>query len=197
MALGSHLIKYNATDADTLPEVDEAREQRRHRIGSRLGIDHQYDGNVQHLCDLCRGALVTIIAVEKAHHALHDADIGLRPIVDEDIPDMLWRRHKGVEIDAGPAAYRLVELRIDIVGTALEGLHLPALGREQRHQASGDGCLARAARWCRYHECRLHRCKGKHYFISVQGFFRDFLPDLFGGIMEMYYLCSRNGNLCG
>ena len=75
---------------------------------------------------------------------------------------MLRRSHKRIEVDAGAAADCLVKLRIDIVWSALEGLHLIAFLSEQRHQSSGNGCLARAARGSRYEECPF--CCHHHNF---------------------------------
>ena len=156
--LRSHLVKDDASDADILPEVDETREECCHRVGCRLGIDHQYHRDIQHACYLIRGTPLTIVTVEESHHPLHDADIGIGTIVREELAHMFWRGHEGIEVDAGSAAYRLVEFRVDIVGSALEGLHLIAFPTEQSHQSSGNGCLARAAGGCRYQKCCL-RCR--------------------------------------
>ena len=122
-------------------------EQRGHRVGGTLGIDHQHDGDVQHPCYLGRRAAVAIVAVVEAHHALNDAYVGILTVVEEEFADVFGCGHKRVEVDAGPAAHRLMELRVDIVGAALKRLHRVALMHKQRHQPPGNSGLARAAGW--------------------------------------------------
>ena len=55
---------------------------------------------------------------------------------------MCLRSHEGIEVDAGMPAHRLVEFRINVIGTALEGLHTIAFPCIQRHQATGNRRLA-------------------------------------------------------
>ena len=165
--LRSHLIIYNACNAEIAPlpeggcrrlrggrlEMNEARQQGCRRVSRTLRIDHQHDGDIQHSGYLIRGTLVAIISVVEPHHPFHDANIGIFTIMPEEFADVLWGCHKCIEVDAGSAADCLVELRVDIVRAALEGLYLIAFFGEQCHQPSGNRCLARAARRSRYEEC--------------------------------------------
>ena len=127
MALRAHLIIYNARNVHILPEVDEALQQRRYRIGGRLGIDHEHHGQPQHPGNLGRRAPITVVAVEQPHHALHDTDVGISPVVGEELSDVVGGGHKRVEVDTRATADCLMKLGVDIVGTALEGLHPHAL----------------------------------------------------------------------
>ena len=138
----SHLIEYYASNANILAEIDETLQQWRHRIGGTLGVNHQHDGDVQHAGNLCAGALVAVVAVEESHHTLNDTHVGILTVMVEEFADVLRRRHKRVEVDAGPMAHRFVELRVDIVGPAFERLNAIAFLRQQRHQPSGNSRLA-------------------------------------------------------
>ena len=162
MPLRSHLIIYNAREADIFSEMNKSRQQRRHRIRRTFRIDHQHNRDIQHSGYLIGRTFLAVIAVEKPHHPFHDTDICLFAILPEELPDMLRLSHKRIEVDAGTSADSLVELRVDIVRSALEGLHLVALLAQQRHQSSGNGCLARAARRSRYKKCLS--CCHYHYF---------------------------------
>ena len=140
--------------------MGKAIEQRRHRIGGTLSIHHQHHRNIQHAGYLGRRAPVAVVAVKESHHAFDNADISIVAIVPEEFTHMLWRRHEGVEIDRRSPAHRLVELRVNVIRSALEGLHTIAFLPEQRHQPPGNGRLARAAGRCCYEKCALHVCKG-------------------------------------
>ena len=144
MALASYLIIYNTRDADILAEVEEAIEQRCHRIGCRTGIDHEDDGQTEHTGYLVGRTPPAIVAVEQSHHALNNAHVGIGSITPEQLSDMLVRGHERIEVDARPSADTLVKLRIDVIGATLEGLHPIALAAEECHQSAGNGCLARA-----------------------------------------------------
>ena len=77
MTGGTHLIKYDARYADILSEVDKAREQSCRRVGCRLGIHHEDDGDVEYTGNLVGRTSFTVVAVEESHHAFHDTDVGL------------------------------------------------------------------------------------------------------------------------
>ena len=159
MAFRTNPVENHTADVHILPEMDKTGKQSRQRVGRPLGIDHQHDRQAQCPCDFRRGTEVAVIAVEKSHHTLNDTHIGVFPIMGEKTLHMLWRGHKRVEVDARSAADLFMELGVDVVGTAFEGLHLLPLGNEQRHQSPGNGGLARATGWRRYHETRFHQCK--------------------------------------
>ena len=136
--------------------MEEAIEQRCHRIGCRMGIDHENDGQTKHTGYLVGRAPPTVVAVEESHHALDDAHVGIGTIVPEQMADMLFRGHERIEVDARPSADTLVKLRVDVVGSTLEGLHPVALAAEECHQSAGNGCLARARCRCCYQKAVLH-----------------------------------------
>jgi hypothetical protein len=94
---------------------------------------------------------------------------------------MFWCRHKRVEVDAGAMAYRLMELRVDIVRATLKGLHLVAFLCEQCHQSPGNRCLARAAGGCCDEKSAFHGDKDTHFsfFLYVNSFFFVFFSSLF------------------
>ena len=45
-----------------------------------------------------------------------------------ELSDMFWSSHESIEVDAGSATDSRMELGVDIVGAALEGLYLHPLG---------------------------------------------------------------------
>jgi hypothetical protein len=140
-------------------EIHKPREEGSHGICSAPGIYHKDDGQFEYAGYFVGGTLLAIVAVVKAHHALYDADVGGggccdgaaacterggaccdgaaaytgTAIAGEKGTDVVGTGHKGVEVDAGSSAYRLMELRINIVGSALEGLHSVALLSEKCH----------------------------------------------------------------
>ena len=148
MPFGAYLIKYNACKAHVLIEMEEALQQRSHRIGSTPGIGHQHDGDIQQLSNLRRRTPVAVVAVEQPHHTLHDADVSPLGIACKDLAHMLVRGHERIEVDAGSSAYRLMKLGVDIVWAALEGLYPQSLPGQQLHQPPGNSRLARATHRC-------------------------------------------------
>ena len=152
MAHASHLIKYNACEACVIPEMDKALQQCRHGISCRAGIHHQYYRQTQYAGYLISTSLVVVVAIEESHHSLHDTHVGIGTIVGKEFTDMFRCSHKRVEVDTRSAAHRLVELRVDVVGPALEGLHLVASLGVQCHQPSGNRRLAGAAHGGCYEE---------------------------------------------
>ena len=147
MSLTSHLIIYNTSDADILTEIDEARNECCHRIGCRLRIDHQHHRDIQYSRYLVGRALFTVVAIEETHHSLDNADVSILAIMVEELTNMLWSRHKGIKVDTGSATDSRMELRVDIVWTTLEGLHLQTFGCEECHQSPDNRRLARATGW--------------------------------------------------
>ena len=150
---------------NVLSEVDEALKQWCHRVGSTLGIDNQDDRQLQNAGNLGRGPLIALKAIKEAHHTLYDTYISLFSIMLKEVVDMLRGSHEGVQVDARATTYCLVKLRVDIVGSAFEGLHTIALLREKSHQAACNGCLTTAAGRCCYEKCGLHTGdKGTKFF---------------------------------
>ena len=165
-----HFVEYDTNHVDTLAEVGKPLQQRCHGVGCTPSVDHQHNGQAQHLRNLCRRAPVTVVAVVESHHAFHNRHIGIAAIAAEQLADMLGRGHERVEVNAWPAAHCLVELRVDVVWPALERLHRQPLLRQHCHQPPGNRCLARAAGWCRNHQSLFHRCKGTTISQNTQTF---------------------------
>ena len=164
VALRPHLIEDDAHDVEILSEVEESIDLGSQRIGSRSGIDHEYHRESQRQGNLCRRALVTMIPVEESHHALYDADVGIVTVVTEEFLHMRRCCHEGVEINRGTVTDGCMELSVDIVGTTFEGLYAEPLLREERHQASGNRCFARATGGSRYHKSWFHTAKVEKIF---------------------------------
>ena len=64
MPCRSHAIENHAGDMHVSTKIDKALQQRSHRIGSRLGIDHQHNRKSEHTGYLGRRPMVTIIPVK-------------------------------------------------------------------------------------------------------------------------------------
>ena len=156
VTLGTHTVENHTADVDILAEIDKARNKCRHRIGRRLGINHQHDRQVKHSRNLGGRASVTIIAVEKAHHTFNNTHIGILAIKVKQFPHMPGRRHKSIEINARPATYRRMKLGVDIIRPALKRLNTIPLEGEQRHQSPSNRRLARATSRRRYHKSTSH-----------------------------------------
>ena len=156
MAFRTNPVENHAADVHILPEMDKTGKQCRQGVGRPLGIDHQHDWQAQCPCNFRRRTEIAVIAIEKSHHTLNDTHIGVFPVMGEKTLHILWRGHKCVEVDARSATDQFMELGVDVVRTAFEGLYLHPLGNEQRHQSPGNGGLAGATGGCRYHKTRFH-----------------------------------------
>ena len=156
VAFGAYLVEDDACDADVGAEARKALQEGCHAVGCRACIDDEHHWQCEHAGYLGRRAPVAVVAVVEPHHGLDYRHVGRGGIAAEELPYVLGCGHERVEVDAGSAAHCLVELGVDVVGAALEGLHAQALLAEECHEAPGNGGLARAAGGCSYHELGRH-----------------------------------------
>ena len=170
MPLAAHLIKYHARDAHVRTKMQEALQQGGHGVGCGARIDHEHHGQVQHSSHLRAGAEVAVVAVEEPHHTLDHSHVGrpTRPlwsccaakgVAAEEFTDVVWRSHERVEVHARAAADGFVELGVDVIRPAFEGLDAEATLHKKGHQTTGNGGLATAAGGCCYEECCFHRAQ--------------------------------------
>ncbi len=124
----------------------EAVHQRGHRPGLRGGVHHQHHRRPQQLRHLRRRRQFapTGRAVEQPHHALHDRQVRARRAVQEQRGDPLRAAQIRVQIAAGAAGGQGVVARVDVVRPDLVRRDRQTGLGEGRHQAGGDGRLARA-----------------------------------------------------
>ena len=176
-----HPVEYHPYYPYVMSEMDESRQQRSQGIGSRLGIHHKHHGQLKHPRHLGRRALVAVVPVKKTHHAFHDAHIRTLAVGRVQTRHMLLRSHERVEIHTWPPSYRGVEFRIDVVGTALERLHLKAMPREERHQSTCHRRLARPTGGGGYHKLCCHGAKVEKKWDTLADF------------EKRLYFCSRKG----
>ena len=81
-------------------------------------------------------------AVKKAHHPLDQRSIGVLDGAGVAFPHPIFAHHPRIEIPRRPAADAAMVAGVDVVGTALEGLHDQAPLPEGGHQAEGHRGLA-------------------------------------------------------
>ena len=82
------------------------------------------------------------VAVEEAHDPFYDAYVGIGTVVAEDILKMVGIGKPRVEVHALSAASLLMILRVDVVGSALEGLNMQSAMGQHTQQAYREGSLA-------------------------------------------------------
>ena len=130
-------VQDHARDRHVLPEGGEAMDQGCGGLGLRLHVQHQHHGPAREGGQIGGRAGAVGGAVEQAHDALDDQEVGV--LFRQ--PGQRFRPHRpGVEVDAGAAAGRRVEHRVDIIGADLAGGHGdagPAEMAEQRQHRDG------------------------------------------------------------
>ena len=82
------------------------------------------------------------VAVEETHDPFYDAYVGFGTVVTEDILKMVGIGKPRVEVHALSAASLLMILRVDVVGSALEGLNMQSAKGQHTQQAHREGSLA-------------------------------------------------------
>ena len=140
VALAAGAVHDHAGDAQRGIEGLEAAH---HRGGApRLGpgVEDQHDGRAEPLRDLRRRPLVTrgLEAVEAAHDALDDDDVGARRVSRDALEDALAAAHPAVEVVRRAPAGARVEARVDEVGADLERLDREAAAAERLEQPERD-----------------------------------------------------------
>lgn len=165
MARAGDAIEHNAGKLQSGAIIAEARGDSRRRLRLSGRVDHQHHGPAQHLCDIGGGAGAGNAAggdaVEQAHRALGEHDIGIHAAADE-MGDCPAVHRPAVDVDGGAARGCGVEGGIDVIRTALEALHVQSAmtpGACERQRQRG---LADAGGRCGDDEaCRHHEASGK------------------------------------
>ena len=147
-------VEDHGREAERGIEPLEAEDDRPRAPRQRPGVHHEHHRRAQPFRDL-RGRAVlalSVEAVEAAHHALHQRQIGAGRLAGDRLADVVARAHPAVEVVRGPAAHDRVEARIDEVGADFERLRHQAAPTERLEEAERDRRLADPARDARDHE---------------------------------------------
>ena len=147
MALGAHGVEHDAVDLDVAPEAEEALDQGRHALRHAARVDDEEDGQAEQRGEIGGRARPVRGAVEEAHHALADDDVGIPARIGHEPGQGLEPHRPAVEIAAGPAGGPGVKGGVDIVGADLEAADLQPLvmERAQQARASAASCRSRIA----------------------------------------------------
>jgi len=154
----AHAVGDDADDAQRRIEALEAEGNRAGTAGQRAGVEDQHDRRRQPLGELRRRAVLRrgVDAVEAAHHALDEGDVGPRRNPRDDVEHALAAAHPAVEIVGRPAGHDGVQAGVDEVRPDLEGLHGEAAAPQRRQQTERDRRLADAAGHARHDEDARH-----------------------------------------
>ena len=141
-------VEDHAGNVDVAPIALEAERDGGCRLGLRFDVEHEHDrpagerrevrGRAVAARAACAGAVV------ESHDALGDADFCIGAGVTQQARDERRAHGPGVEVDAGAAGGGGVERRVDVVGSALEGLHGDAAPAQSAQQAERYRRLAGA-----------------------------------------------------
>ena len=142
-------VEYDPGQLSLRVVAAEAGHQRGHRAPGRRGIDDEHDRRVQQPGQVGGGGEVRVVAtrpvrrhaVEQAHHALDDRDIGARRAVQEQRDHQLLAAQHGIEVAARPAGGQGVIAGIDVVRACLVPGHPQSSLGHRCHQAGGHGRL--------------------------------------------------------
>ena len=143
-----HPVQDHAGDRNIVAVARAARGDGGRRLGLSADVEHQHDRPAEQRRQVRRRAARGLAglghAVEQAHDALGDGDVGRCRVAGHQIGQRAGRHRPGVEVEARPAGGHGMEGRIDIVRPALEGLHGKAAAGERAHQAERHRGLAGA-----------------------------------------------------
>ena len=77
----ANTIEYNTGNDHIVTKVQEPRDEGRHGVGCRLGINHQHYRHAKHTGYLGRRAGITVVTVEETHHAFNHSHVGIMAVV--------------------------------------------------------------------------------------------------------------------
>jgi hypothetical protein len=119
--------------------------------GHRPCVDDENDRCVEQFGDVGRRGqfACAALAVEEAHNAFYDGDVGTPGAVGEERSDHRRSREEGVEVTSRPARRKGVVRGVYEVRADLERGYPQAIRGERRHQARGD---------CRFADARVGAC---------------------------------------
>src|SRR5688500_843462 len=90
-----------------------------HRLGLMGSIDHEHDRKIQYTCQICCRSLARLWTVEESHDTFDNDEVGVILLSDEKRVDQALAHAPHIEIDAWTPRSRLMEARVDIIGSDL------------------------------------------------------------------------------
>ena len=140
MVGAAHAVGQQAGPAQAGPVVLQAMGQCAKGAGHARGVDHGQHRQAQPLGHIGRAGR----AVEQAHDALHQDEVGLKRGGVQARTHVGLARHPQIDAVHGRAAGQLVPVRVQEVRAALEHAHAAPLARMQPRQRSRQRGLALA-----------------------------------------------------
>ena len=142
MTLRGDVVQDDAGHMHILAEIPEAFCDGGHGLALTGAIKHQHHGQAEHGRQIGGGARALGRAVEKAHDAFDDEQLGV-PRGGAQMAGQAGAAHgPGIEIEAGAARGGGVKGRVDVIGPHLGGGDHDAALTHQRQQREGDQRLA-------------------------------------------------------
>ena len=145
-----HPVEDHPGQLEVRIEPLEAQHHRARAPCHRPGVDDQDHRRAEPLRDLRGRARVALgapapSAIEAAHHALDEREVGARRLARHRRPHLLSRAHPAIEAVRRAAGHERVEAGIDEVRADLERLHREPASAQRLEQAEGDRGLPDAA----------------------------------------------------
>ena len=148
MARACDPIQDNARKVDVAAITPAPQGDGRRRLRLRGNIQRQNDGPARESSQIGGRAFAAAAfparAVEKPHDAFGDTNIGANRGFADKVLDEFAPHAPCVEIEAFAARGLFVKCRIDVIGTALEGLHRQAPPLQRPHKPKRKRGFARA-----------------------------------------------------
>ena len=143
MTLGAHLIEDDTRKTEGRKvfarKAHESVNDGGSAVGHAPGIDNEQNGEVEDGGNLRRRTLPTVVAVIESHHAFHDVHLFM--LMAEHLAEMCGGGETRIEVYGFFPTGHLVVLGVNIIGTALERLHMDVLPSERPEQSNGEGRL--------------------------------------------------------
>ncbi len=139
---GGDAVDDEAGDFDVRAEASEAGDEGGDGLALLFGIDHEDHGQIERGGEVSGGAGAVGGAVEEAHHAFDDQQIGADRVVVGQGAEPVRRHGPGVEVDRLGAGGAGQMGAVDVIGPGLgggDGETAPAEGGEEA-RASPASC---------------------------------------------------------
>jgi hypothetical protein len=146
MPRAADAVAQHAGDSQLAIEVGKAVYECGDAARHAAGVAHEHDGSTQPLGDLRAGARFARWggAVEEAHHAFDQCDIGTGRGALEAREHRIATHHPAIEVVTRLAGRERVVRRIEVVGSALEHGHAQATFAQRTCDADHERGLAHA-----------------------------------------------------
>ena len=156
--LARHTIEDHARDIDIISVSGASECDGGGRLGLAGDIEHQHHRPPEKRCQIGGrtgpGSSSRGSAVEQSHHAFHNGNIRICRCRSRKSCDPILTHRPAIQIITWATGRDLVEGRIDIIRTALEGLNRMASTAKRAQQPERDGRFPCAGTWCRNDETR-------------------------------------------